>query len=508
MAERWIAARYAEGVEVWLVLGDVDAPVDGHEVPTGAVTASRFVAAVSHQEETFLARAAGNPLTVFKDDGGRYTAVWMLPEPVGQDEAVRISGRIAAACCCQNLRAWPQLHYIPLPGDIRPAGLRGAVVRMPIYGRAPVEYDAPLLLPSPASTAPGVPALIEAHALTVEQSVSLAAVEASHIDWLWPGRIARKKLHLIGGEPGKGKSQLCAFLAARVTAGGAWPCGAGQAVGGQGVLWFGSEEDPAEEIRPRVEAAGADVRRIRVLRPGWRIVGGMDELDREAAMLGNVGLLVLDPINSAIGSGAGSNDALRDKALSPLLAWAARRNVAVVGVIHPPKNVGVTAATMFGSFKAYREVARVVLFAAADEAEPGHMLLTVDKANALSPEEKRPHAYRIEAVTLPSGVIAPRIVFEHERVGVTVGQPGSESVVQLLDEDADDDEESDGDALQIDLAVALLCRLLPIGTSRPAPEIKREMTAQGLSKGTIGNAAKALGVRREERPGLASIWSR
>jgi hypothetical protein len=74
--------------------------------------------------------------------------------------------------------------------------------------------------------------------------------------------------------------------------------------------------------------------------------------------------------------------------------------------------------------------------------------------------------------------------------------------------DDDDAEVSEGKNLQIDRAVALLCRLLPIGARRPAPEIKREMAAQGFSKGTIGNAAKALGVTSEESPGRPSIWSR
>ena len=67
---------------------------------------------------------------------------------------------------------------------------------------------------------------------------------------------------------------------------------------------------------------------------------------------------------------------------------------------------------MFGGFKAFREVARVVMFAATDEADRGRMLLLVDKANALSPAEKLAHAYRFVEVRLPSGVVAPRIEFE------------------------------------------------------------------------------------------------
>jgi S-DNA-T family DNA segregation ATPase FtsK/SpoIIIE len=61
---------------------------------------------------------------------------------------------------------------------------------------------------------------------------------------------------------------------------------------------------------------------------------------------------------------------------------------------------------------------------------------------------------------------------------------------------------------KIDQAIGALCRLLPIGESRPAPEIKRAMAAEGFSKWAIEEAAKALGVRREEGSGRTTIWAR
>ncbi len=51
----------------------------------------------------------------------------------------------------------------------------------------------------------------------------MADVEAKPISWLWPGRIARGKLTILAGNPGLGKSQLCASIAAFVTTGGKWP---------------------------------------------------------------------------------------------------------------------------------------------------------------------------------------------------------------------------------------------------------------------------------------------
>ena len=82
-------------------------------------------------------------------------------------------------------------------------------------------------------------------------------IEAKPITWLWPNRIAIGKQTLIAGDPGLGKSQLTAFLAAVVTTGGDWPCGEGRAEKGR-VIMFSAEDDAEDTIVPRLIAAGAD----------------------------------------------------------------------------------------------------------------------------------------------------------------------------------------------------------------------------------------------------------
>src|SRR5262245_57237624 len=51
----------------------------------------------------------------------------------------------------------------------------------------------------------------------------VADITAKPIHWLWPGRIARGRPSMIVGNPGLGKSQITASLAAIVTNGGQWP---------------------------------------------------------------------------------------------------------------------------------------------------------------------------------------------------------------------------------------------------------------------------------------------
>src|SRR5207249_2537482 len=81
--------------------------------------------------------------------------------------------------------------------------------------------------------------------------------------WLWPGRIPLAKLTLLVGDPGLGKSLLTADAASRVTRGEAFPDGALCESGS--VIFLSAEDDPADTIRPRLDAAGADVSRVHVL---------------------------------------------------------------------------------------------------------------------------------------------------------------------------------------------------------------------------------------------------
>ena len=96
----------------------------------------------------------------------------------------------------------------------------------------------------------------------VMRRVSDVAAEPVH--WLWPSRVAIGKLTIIAGDPGLGKSQLTAFMAAKVTTGAAWPNQDGISPIGN-VIMLSCEDDIADTIRPRLEAAGAALDRVHVI---------------------------------------------------------------------------------------------------------------------------------------------------------------------------------------------------------------------------------------------------
>jgi hypothetical protein len=91
-------------------------------------------------------------------------------------------------------------------------------------------------------------------------SRKVSEIEPRPIQWLWPGRIGRGKVSIIAGNPGLGKSQITASIAAIVTNGSHWPVDRAPSEAGD-VVFLSAEDDPADTLRPRLEAAGANLSR-------------------------------------------------------------------------------------------------------------------------------------------------------------------------------------------------------------------------------------------------------
>jgi hypothetical protein len=80
--------------------------------------------------------------------------------------------------------------------------------------------------------------------------------------WLWPGWIPAGRLTVLDGNPDAGKSLFLIDLAARVSTTGVMPDGSSGAQGNV-VLMVG--DCGGDAVRPRLQAAGADIDRIQVM---------------------------------------------------------------------------------------------------------------------------------------------------------------------------------------------------------------------------------------------------
>ena len=89
-------------------------------------------------------------------------------------------------------------------------------------------------------------------------------IEPESVEWLIQDAIPLGTLVVIGGQPGLGKSQLAIKLVAAVTTGNGLPDGEPvERIGS--VIILANEDDAARTIRPRLEAAGADLSKVHIV---------------------------------------------------------------------------------------------------------------------------------------------------------------------------------------------------------------------------------------------------
>src|SRR5262245_1316544 len=145
--------------------------------------------------------------------------------------------------------------------------------------------------------------------------VKLADVQPEQVQWLWPGRIALGKLTLIAGEPGLGKSFLTLDIAARVTTGEKWPDDPTTFKLPGSVVLLSAEDDVADTIRPRLDAAGADVNHVHAIqavefktdeadkptRRTFNLERDLPALESTIAGLTDCQLVVIDPVSAYCG---------------------------------------------------------------------------------------------------------------------------------------------------------------------------------------------------------------
>jgi putative DNA primase/helicase len=211
------------------------------------------------------------------------------------------------------------------------------------------------------------------------------------IVWLWKHWLARGKLHVLAGIPGVGKSTIAFKIAAAVSSGGRLPGGIKSQEGA--VIIWSAEDDAKDTIRPRLEASGADLSQVHIVRAARDRKGkrAFDPSRDVAGLLaaikaiGGAAMIIVDPIVLAVAKDSHKNAETR-RDLQPLVDLAAELGAALLGVTHFTKGSEgrqpidrVTGSLAFGA------LSRVVWVAAQkqddDEGKPGARVLMLAKSN-------------------------------------------------------------------------------------------------------------------------------
>jgi putative DNA primase/helicase len=251
-------------------------------------------------------------------------------------------------------------------------------------------------------------------------------IPAEKICWLWPQRIAVGKICLIAGDPGLGKSQLATHLAAVVSSGGGWctteTCPAGE------VIIFSAEDDPGDTIRPRLEAAGANLDRVHIVdgvkdtKGGERYFNLKLHLEPLAAMLATLPdarLVIIDPISSYLGGINSHNNTDVRSVLAPLAKLAADHGVAVVCITHLNKSESADPLTRIMGSTAFGASVRTAFLVAPDR-NPARRLFIPIKSNIAAGCSSL--GFRVEKYMLPSGIETSHVAWDGEPVTLTASE--------------------------------------------------------------------------------------
>ena len=329
----------------------------------------------------------------------------------------------------------------------------------------------------------GSPSAPDADAVAVV--VKVVDVNREEIDWEWEARLPRRRIVLIEGDPGVGKSWLALAIATAITTGAPFP---GQtAPRGPGkVLLLTAEDGIADTVRPRLEDMGADLSRAMVLQAirdeggNERHVSLVTDLAAVEAVLGEGGykLLIIDPLNAYLGFTLDTHrDASLRAALTPLALLAERWGVIVLCIRHLTKGGRDKAIYRGQGNIAFTAAARVVFLVGENPDDPRERVFACIKNN-LAP---LPSALAFE---LTDGQFLWR--------GITDVTPAA-----LLRPDADE-----GERGALAEADAFLRQLLADGPME-ATQIEDERKAAGITTATLRRAKAALKVVSARQGGLA-----
>ena len=209
---------------------------------------------------------------------------------------------------------------------------------------------------------------------------SFASIEALEPDWLWRDRILAGELTLCAGGSGIGKSFLAADLAARITTGKPMPDGTAGPIGS--VILASAEDDATTATVWRLRAAGADLAKVHDAGDDITLPDSIPALRAMVGEIGDVQLVVIDPLSAVTSVALSSNVTVRRNILRPLQAFAKDTGVAVLLVHH------LTKAGAIGGSQGLVDGVRSVLMVARDDADPRIVELSVHKTNVAAGDVK------------------------------------------------------------------------------------------------------------------------
>ncbi len=315
------------------------------------------------------------------------------------------------------------------------------------------------------------------------RTVSYADTRPESIEWLWRGRIAKRKVSAIIADGGVGKSLVTCRVAAAVTRGDL----DGDARAPGRVLLVNMEDGDGDTTRPRLEAQGADlalVEHLDHLAGETLILPGDFERLREHVLDTKCQFVILDPIAACLSPRITfALDSSIRSAIMPLVRLAEASGAAILLVHHLNGRVNASAYRRLLGGTSLANIVRAVYALGVhpdDRGNPnGRRVLAWVKGN-LGGIDKSSIACTFDRGRLEFGGVVP--VTADELLCERRGGPGSGR---------------GRNTPRRDDAVNFLVDELANGTRVPSTDLEARAAARGIARTTLDRAREIVGVRSE-----------
>ncbi len=201
------------------------------------------------------------------------------------------------------------------------------------------------------------------------QMIKMSEIQSQEVSWLWYPFIPYGKLTIIQGDPGDGKTTLVLNIAAKLSRGEGLDSDM-KLSKPVNVIYQSAEDGLADTVKPRLELAGADCERILVIDEKEKSLSMVDERLEKAIVQTRARMLILDPIQAYLGGGMDMNRANEARDMTKKLgALAEKYQCAIVLIGHMNKAAGNKAAYQGMGSIDFFAVARSVLLVGRVEGE-------------------------------------------------------------------------------------------------------------------------------------------
>ena len=302
--------------------------------------------------------------------------------------------------------------------------------------------------------------------------IHMEDVVSKEVEWLWYPYIPYGKITIIEGDPGEGKTTLVLKLAAALSRGLPLPCDDDKEYEPIHIIYQTAEDGIEDTIKPRLEKAGADCSMIRVIDETDKELSMTDDRLEQAIIETKARLIILDPIQAYIGA---TVDMHRANEIRPVLKHlgiiAEKHNCAIILIGHMNKASGNKAAYRGMGSIDFFAVARSVLLVGRIEGEPNTRAVVQIKNN-------------LAAFGHPKAFMLSEMGFHW-----------------LGDYEITADEVLGGiapKANKLEQAKQMLRELAETTNMVQSNEVFEMADEQGISKRTMENAKKELGIRAKK----------